>query len=195
MCSFLQASCFFYRCPAPFIYSCSPHSQLNGPMRVMFHWSSYYTPQICFHTRERHPERPGQAGTSVALLVANCSPSSISYTSWTVNVEQTKTSELQKGRGKERGSGGGGAKKRKNRSLWSKRSSPRLPPRSVLSASRHFKLAKGCDEVIVGPLVICQLHVSRPDHHHHVHPSFFSCFSLCNEKYEYRDSIKIIWAC
>lgn len=32
-----------------------------------------------------------------ALLVANCSPSSISYTSSTVNVEQTKTLELQKG--------------------------------------------------------------------------------------------------
>lgn len=64
----------------------------------------------------------------------------------------------------------------------SQRGSPRLPSRSVLNTSHQFKLAEGCNEVIVGSLVIRQLHVSRPDHHHRVRPGFLSCFSLCSDK-------------
>lgn len=59
---------------------------------------------------------------------------------------------------------------------------PRRPPRSALNTSSQFKLVKGCNECIVGPLIICQLHVSGPDHHHHVRPSLLSCFGLCDDK-------------
>lgn len=104
----------------------------------------------------------------------------------TVKWNKQKNTRVAKKKGVGDDGGGGGwvgAKKRRN-ILWkrSQRSSPRLPPRSVLSTSLQFKLAKGCNEVIVGPLVICQLHVSRPDHHRHVHPGVFSCFSLCKDK-------------
>jgi len=55
----------------------------------------------------------------------------------------------------------------------------------VLSTSRQLEFAKGSNEVIMGALLIRQLHVSRPDHHQHVHSSFFCRFGLCNNS-EYR---------
>lgn len=103
-----------------------------------------------------------QAGTLLAVQVANCSPSRNSYTCWTVYVDQTK-----------HGGGEGGVKEKLTM---------RSETLSVLSSSRQFKLAKGRNEVIVGPLLVCQLHVPGPDHHNHVHPGFFSCFRLCEDK-------------
>lgn len=48
--------------------------------------------------------------------------------------------------------------------------------------SCKLKLAKGGNEVIMGPLLICQLHVSRPDHHHNINAGFFCSFGLYNDK-------------
>lgn len=56
---------------------------------------------------------------------------------------------------------------------------------SLLNASAQFQLAKGCDEVIVGPLVIRQLQVPRTHHHHHFGPRLLSCFSLCQDESQY----------
>ena len=66
-----------------------------------------------------------------------------------------------------------------------------VPPSSVLNTSRHFQLAKGCNEAIVGALVIRQLHVPGPDHHHHVHPRFLCCFGLWEDKYTSMDPMLI----
>lgn len=52
--------------------------------------------------------------------------------------------------------------------------------RSLLDVSTQFQLAEGCDEAVVGPLIICQLQVPGPDHHHHVKPRLFGCFGLCD---------------
>lgn len=51
--------------------------------------------------------------------------------------------------------------------------------RSVLNPSTQFQLAEGCDEAVVGSLVISQLEVAGPDHHHNVKPRLFGCFGLC----------------
>lgn len=58
----------------------------------------------------------------------------------------------------------------------------RLTPGSTLNRSRQLKLVKGCNEFVMSSLVIGQLHVSRPDHHNHIHSSFLGCFRFCSDR-------------
>lgn len=53
---------------------------------------------------------------------------------------------------------------------------------AALNRSRQFKLVKGRNEFVMSSLIVGQLHVSRPDHHHHVHSSFLGCFCFCSDK-------------
>lgn len=52
--------------------------------------------------------------------------------------------------------------------------------RSLLNASAQFQLAEGRHQAVVGPLVVRQLQVPGPDHHHHVEPRLLGCFGLCS---------------
>lgn len=58
----------------------------------------------------------------------------------------------------------------------------RLTPGSALNRSRQLKLVKGCNEFVMSSLIIGQLHVSRPDHHNHIHSSFLGCFRFCSDR-------------
>lgn len=51
--------------------------------------------------------------------------------------------------------------------------------KSTLNAPIQFQLVEGCDEAVVGCLIISQLKVARPDHHYDVKTRLFSCFGLC----------------
>lgn len=58
----------------------------------------------------------------------------------------------------------------------------RLAPGSSLNRSRQLKLVKGRNEFVMSSLIIGQLHVSRPDHHNHIHSSFLGGFRFCGDR-------------
>lgn len=138
---------------------CSFLGQTNSPMRATFRLGSDSVLQIRLNTCHRPglPSQPWFESQHIFFFL-------------TINVEQTKILKKE---------GGGRRGKVRTGNRWG------LPPRSLLNASAQFQLAKGCDEVIVGPLVIRQLQVPRTHHHHHVGPRLLSCFSLCQDESQY----------
>lgn len=147
---------------------------------VQWHWRPICVPimlgaSVSIHEKsilkELDSEPPLKTGISWSAPLIASSPSSIASPSSPINVEEkkpqnNKTLELQKRWGQK--------KSRGHHEV--------ILLRSLLSMSCKLKLAKGGNEVIMGPLLICQLHVSRPDHHHNINAGFFCSFRLCNDK-------------